>query len=133
METMQNNEQKDELIPSAHHHAKPMLGVVSSFRSFFVELRQKWLKGKKLSQENEPTRQIMSVHYYPDFNRVECYDWLSEKINSASGILTEIKFNKIKHFCLTEMKANRNQMYTQFFSWSDKNLEYIAYYEPIDN
>jgi hypothetical protein len=25
METMHNSEQKDELIPSAHHHAKPML------------------------------------------------------------------------------------------------------------
>jgi hypothetical protein len=30
METMINKEQKDELHPSAHHHAKPMLGAVVS-------------------------------------------------------------------------------------------------------
>jgi hypothetical protein len=133
MEQKHNIEQKDELPTSAHHHAKPLLGVVASFKSFFVELRQEWLKENQLSQENEPTRQIMSVHYYPDFNRVECYDWINVKINSVSGILTETKFNKIKNFCRTEKAANRYQMHTQFFSWSDINLEYIAYYEPIDN
>ena len=30
MEQKHNNEQKDELLPSAHHHAKPMLGAVAS-------------------------------------------------------------------------------------------------------
>jgi hypothetical protein len=102
MEIMHNNEQKDELIPSAHHHAKPLLAEV--FSSLSV---QKLICQSEVLKFNLPCENVKYLFS----------DWEIDVLSlNKNGYLTEFEV-KISR---SDFKADSKKKKWQ---WYEKRIE----------
>lgn len=77
----------------------------------------------------EPShREIMIVSYDATLNKIECVDWVSEKINVFCGVFDNDMLQRLKPYCKLGSFPN-----TRIYIWAGIEKKHLAYGEPIEN
>lgn len=72
--------------------------------------------------------EIMTVHYDTTLNKIECYNWISEKIHPFCGVFTPEMFEEIKLHCnIGKFRISR------IYIWAGSEIKHLAYCEPIED
>lgn len=72
--------------------------------------------------------EIMLIQYNVVTNKIECKDWISQKIAPFSGQLTPELWKELKPYCKLG-----NRPHTALYIWAGFGKKHLAHGEPVDN